>query len=404
MKKEIDGNITRLLIGLGIYRIVALVVIFVFTYVTEGRWTQQGRIFIVLCLSTALYLVFCFHKKYFILLLALDYFAALLYAYYEPHFVFVEFIWLPQLLTSVTLLLPWRLSLPLVPVMCLGGTFFSYGFIRNFTVSIEGLTFPYFSLALLFYIPAAFLSLFASRSWFSMMNDRKSLYALQTANSHLNELTRSISKRMFTLQHDMTEMERNRLSKEIHDIAGYVFINIIMMLQAAAAVFHKDTKKAETLIVDARNYAERGINEIRHVLRNIREYSPVSLSLQNEFFNIGDVFQKATGTSVAIHYGTWPRSFSPIVDSFFTSFMQEALTNAIKHGHATEIVIDCQETDGLISMIIADNGLGAKLPIQKGIGISSLEDFAFQYGGGVDIQSGKYGFKIKVSVRHAEEE
>jgi signal transduction histidine kinase len=154
--------------------------------------------------------------------------------------------------------------------------------------------------------------------------------------------------------------------------------------------------------VDARDYAERGINEIRHVLRNIRE-PPVSLSLQNEFFNIGDIFQKATGTSVAIHYGTWPRSFSPVVDSFFTSFMQEALTNAIKHGHATEIVIDCQEVDGSIAMTITDNGLGAKFPLQKGIGISSLEDFVFQYGGKVDIQSGKDGFKIKVSVRRTEE-
>jgi signal transduction histidine kinase len=207
---------------------------------------------------------------------------------------------------------------------------------------------------------------------------------------------------MFTLQQNTVEMERNRLSKEIHDIAGYVFINIIMMLQAASAVFNKDRKKAETLIVDTRDYAERGINEIRHVLRNIRE-PPASLSLQNEFFNIGDVFQKATDTSVVIHYGTWPRSFSPLVDSFFISFMQEALTNAIKHGHATETAIDCQEVDGFITMTITDNGLGAKFPLQKGIGISSLEDFAFQYGGGVDIQSGKYGFKIKVSVRHTKE-
>jgi signal transduction histidine kinase len=401
LNKEIDENITRLLIGLGVYRIAALVVIFVFTHVTTaGQWTQQGGIFVALCLGTVLYFIFCFYKKHLGLLLAPDYFAALLYAYYEPHLVFVEFVWLPQLLTLTALILPWHLSLTLVPVMCMGGVFFSYGFIKDYTVSVEGLAVPYLLLALLFYIPMAFLSLFASRAWFSMMDDRKRLRALQMTNSHLNELTRSISRRLFTLQHNTTEMERHRLSKEIHDIAGYVFINIIMMLQAATAVFNKDRKKAETLIVDARDYAERGINEIRHVLRNIRE-SPVSLSLQNEFFNIGDVFQKATDTSVAIHYGTWPRSFSPIVDSFFTSFMQEALTNAIKHGHATEIIIDCQEVDGLIAMTITDNGLGAKFPLQKGIGISSLEDFASQYGGGVDIQSGKYGFKIKVSVRRS---
>jgi signal transduction histidine kinase len=171
-----------------------------------------------------------------------------------------------------------------------------------------------------------------------------------------------------------------------------------MMLQAAAAVFNKDGKRAEKLITDARDYAERGINEIRHILRDVRDYAEVSLSLQNELYSVGDIFQKATGVEISIQYGNWPRSFSKPMDAFFTSFAQEALTNALKHGQATEIFIFCQDSGGIVSMTVSDNGAGAKLPVEKGIGISSLEDIANQYGGAVSMSSNKSGFKITVSV------
>jgi signal transduction histidine kinase len=158
-------------------------------------------------------------------------------------------------------------------------------------------------------------------------------------------------------------------------------------------VLYKDIKKAEQLISDARDYADRGINEIRHILRNIREYTHAFLSLQNELFDIGESFRKATNVSLTIEYGNWPKTFSKTIDSFFMSFMQECLTNALKHGQATVITIMCWTNDSQITMSVTDNGKGALLPLKKGIGISAMEDFAGQYNGSVTIHS-EEGFKI----------
>ncbi|MDR2403635.1 MAG: hypothetical protein LBD78_06350, partial [Spirochaetaceae bacterium] len=160
----------------------------------------------------------------------------------------------------------------------------------------------------------------------------------------------------------------------------------------------KDAKKAERIIVDARDYAERGINEIRHILRNIRGHSQGFLSLQNTLFDLSDSFRKATNIMLIIEYGNWPRTFSKTIDSFFISFTQECLTNALKHGQATVIIIMCWLRGSRIFMRVTDNGQGALMPIKKGIGISAMEEFVTLYDGSIVIQSDAGGFRITAEL------
>jgi signal transduction histidine kinase len=221
-------------------------------------------------------------------------------------------------------------------------------------------------MAIPFYLSITFLSVVLCQFFISSRKREEYTRSLETLNDQLNKINHSVSQKIFHLENDFTVEERKRISKEIHDTAGYVFINLIMMLQAASAVFHKDIKKAEAIINDARDYAERGINEIRHILRNIRDYSPVQLSLQNELYSLGTAFNKATEVEININYGNWPKTFSKNIDSFFISFMQEALTNSLKHGHATAVSITCWKNNDFYTMSIADNGKGAILPVKKG--------------------------------------
>jgi signal transduction histidine kinase len=216
----------------------------------------------------------------------------------------------------------------------------------------------------------------------------------------LNEINRAISQRIFKIQNDVAKKERDRLSKEIHDKAGYIFINLIMMLQAASSLINKDLEKTEKLIKDARNYAERGINEIRYLLRDIRNFSPVKMSLQNELYDLAVSFQEATEVEIEMDYGVWPKTISENIDSFFISFMQESLTNALKHGKATKISCCCWTDETCIGMSVADNGIGTKEPIYKGIGIAAMEDVADQFDGFIRIKTSDRdgGFKITAAV------
>jgi signal transduction histidine kinase len=349
--------------------------------------------------ETVSYFVLLGCKKMLAVLLTIEYFTVFFYAYVEPRFMIIEFVWIPGIVTALALILPRRFAAVAVPVIGIPGfLFFSYGCLYNVSVDIGGFALPYTIIALLCNTPVTFLAVLLSRICHRMEETEKHYARLELENRRLNEINHVTSQRIFSLQNDTTQRERNRLSKEIHDTAGYVFINLIMMLQAASAILRRDIQKADRLIGDARDYAERGINEIRHLLRDIRDYSPVTLSLQNELYNVGESFQKATDVEIDMEYGAWPKTFSKNIDSFFISFMQEALTNALKHGHAGKASVICWDNGSHIGMTITDNGGGSQLPIKRGIGITAMEDVASQLGGTITIHSGGGGFRISAVI------
>jgi signal transduction histidine kinase len=309
--------------------------------------------------------------------------------------MFLEHLWLPGILLAIALSAPFPLSILLSLVMGIpGGLFLNYASFTGVVISISGQNYLYADIAPFFYVPVTLLTVMTGIINFYCGKIRDKSDRLELLVSQINKMNKDITGKIFRIQNDTTLEERKRISKEIHDTSGYVFINLIMILQAASAVLYKDLKKTEQLIDDAIDYADKGINEIRHKLRGIREYTHAFLSLQNELFDIGESFRKTTGVTLTIEYGNWPKTFSKTTDSFFLSFMQECLTNALKHGQASAITIMCWMTDSYIVMSITDNGKGAVMPIKKGIGISAMEDFVSSYNGSINIRSDEGGFRI----------
>jgi signal transduction histidine kinase len=360
-------------------------------------------ILIILSAGTVAYIFIYKNKKQLFILMVFDYFFVFLAQYYEPHFLLLELLWIPCILTIIVLILPSPWNIPLGLIMGIpGAIFLSYGYFAETTFSFGKHQYPYFLAALFYYLPVTVLCIAIGQIGRHIMKLRNHTDRLRTLNLQLNKINRDITERMFNLQYDSTLEERKRISKSIHDTAGYVFINLIMMLQAASALLYKDTEKAENIIREARDYAERGINEIRHILQDIREYSPTPLSVQNMISDIGKFYAKTTNVEAIIDYGNWPKTFSKSVDSFFISFMQEALTNALKHGHATSVSVLCWATPAHITMRIRDNGIGAVLPVVKGIGISAMEDFVRNRHGFINIQSNDDGFQISVTLPQGE--
>jgi signal transduction histidine kinase len=372
-------------------------VIFALTfYLKNGR---PPLVFVWLSLSSALYFFLLLYPGSLLILLLGDYFAVLLYSYFEHGFLIAELIWIPGIILALTLALPGPAARALFPGLGIAGAVgFSWGYTSGIRIPVAGASLPFYAAALIVYVPAGLLAAIVSFISLEMEKIKKQNDGLRTISAHLNELNRDISERMFRLQNDTAIEARKRLSKEIHDSTGYVFINLIMMLQAASAVFRRDTGKAQELIDKTRDYAERGINEIRHRLRDIRSYTTSRVSLQNEFFNLAESFHKATEVEITIDYGEWPASLSKEADSFFISFLQETLTNALKHGHATFVSVVCWKSASHIGMSVTDNGTGAETPIKFGIGISAMDDLIGQMRGNIYIRSNEPGFRISASI------
>jgi len=224
--------------------------------------------------------------------------------------------------------------------------------------------------------------------------------------NHLGKMSKDISQQLFSIQKASSQKERERITKEIHDTAGYVFINIIMILQAAQAVLEKDNDKgkASSLIENALDYARRGINEIRYDLRQIRLENQQSLSLANDLHDIGATFTSATQVAVHLELGNCPVTLGEEYDAFLKSFLQEGLTNALKHGYATSVTLYIWLSQMQVTATISDNGRGCHDVIVPGIGLKGIKDFVEEHGGGLFFPQTVEGFSISVSLYYANEE
>lgn len=331
--------------------------------------------------------------------LFIEYFCVLFLGYYHESLAYAEYLYLPIILCDILLLMERRRMLAVLPLFgILGCTLLSSNFVAArmaqapFTVlSVSAVCFPFYS-----FITLALLSFSFARE-----NQKRVFLQLKekvNVNRKLEEINRNLSQKVFVIKQDAILEERKQITHEIHDTAGYVFVNVIMMLQATLAVLNsKDADKAAEMLENALDYSRRGMNEIRYILQEIRAREEPTLGLQKNFYEIAASFRKATEIPIRLEYGNWPKSFNPKIDTFFLSFFREALTNSLKHGRATEVELICWRTDQEAIITVQDNGAGVSGPIKYGIGISSIKELASSLDGEV-LLSSQHGFSITVKI------
>lgn len=66
--------------------------------------------------------------------------------------------------------------------------------------------------------------------------------------------------------------------------------------------------------------------------------------------------------------------------------LQESITNAARHGHATEIVISLHYEEKLIRLDVQDNGLGTE-DLKAGFGVNAMKERASNLQGQVYFYS-----------------
>jgi signal transduction histidine kinase len=194
--------------------------------------------------------------------------------------------------------------------------------------------------------------------------------------------------------------ERNRITRELHDILGYTFTNNIMMLEAAVSRIKKDPAKVQELISLARENAKTGLEKVRSSLYLLRSQEPVPIRSVNRFHKLVDTFRVATGLEVTIHYGNIPDRLPAGLESFFYFFLQETLVNSFRHGAATQVRISFWRGEERIGASVVDDGQGAT-EITEGIGIRGMRERLEKLGGELRIARLPRGFGITAEIPFA---
>jgi signal transduction histidine kinase len=223
---------------------------------------------------------------------------------------------------------------------------------------------------------------------------------VQEANlDALAEINMNLQGYARTVDEVSSERERNRISREIHDISGYIFTNLIALMDAAGSMRRDDQAGLSDILVTARAQAQEGLRETRAALRRLRSEKTEAMDSAQAIYRIVSIFRKIAGIRVELNLGNLPRPLAQDLSLALYRTVQEGLTNAIRHGKATFVRVSFWVAEGgEVRLNIADNGKGA-FEVVKGIGLTGMDERIGALGGKVEIgRAPEGGFSLSIAV------
>lgn len=236
---------------------------------------------------------------------------------------------------------------------------------------------------------------FACDKWQENLDTVVHLHNTMSNMSLLNRKLQSAArKRGMQAAHE----ERLRISRDMHDSLGYVFTNIAALMDAAVSSGCKNKRQTQETCQLAREQAQHGLQEMRKTLRSIREVQDPFFQSIDTVYQLKKIFEEVTGIRVVIESGNMKKNYGKELNAVLIRTVQEAFTNAVRHGRATRIDILFWEFPDYLSMTVCDNGIGSK-EIVKGIGLAGMEERLVKLNGSLQATSpDEGGFRLTVRI------
>lgn len=182
------------------------------------------------------------------------------------------------------------------------------------------------------------------------------------------------------------EKERSRIARDLHD-------NIGGLLSAAKMHFQLLIKKqpAPEENVDLNKTLElldQAAVEVRHTAHNLMPETLIRLGLETALVQFCEKISSSASLKIDVQVYGWEESLSDNQNLLIYRIVQELLNNVLKHAAATEVLVQINRHDKLLSLTVEDNGKGF-MPegLSVGMGLTSIEMRVQALSGKMEIHS-----------------
>ncbi|MFB7666138.1 sensor histidine kinase [Kitasatospora sp. NPDC056138] len=177
------------------------------------------------------------------------------------------------------------------------------------------------------------------------------------------ELTRSRARLA-----DAFEAERRRIERDLHDGAQQQLVALTMTLGLAELRLGPDQEQAAELLARARGEARRALDQLRDLVRGIHPQVLTDHGLA------AAVTEVAVRNPIPVRVDLdLPYRLPGQVETMAYFSVTEALANASRHSGAALVTVAGRHADGLLSLLVTDDGCGGADP-RSGTGLQGLAD------------------------------
>ena len=145
---------------------------------------------------------------------------------------------------------------------------------------------------------------------------------------------------------------RRRIGRDLHDGAQQRLVQTILALKAAQQGLRDDAADVDALLAAALDTAERAMSELRELAHGI-----LPSVLTHGGLRAG-VRALASRLDVPVDVDVGSERLPQEVEASVYFIVAEALTNVVKHAHASRATVRAAVEDGLVALEVRDNGIG----------------------------------------------
>jgi two-component system sensor histidine kinase DesK len=181
--------------------------------------------------------------------------------------------------------------------------------------------------------------------------------------------------------------ERERIARDLHDLLGHTLSLIVLKSELASRLAETDPSRAAHEIRDVERISRDALVQVRAAVRGYR-----STGFESELRQAREALEAA---GVQVETTLQPAPLSPTQESVFALALREAVTNVVRHAHATVCHLTLRQDGPYCELEIADNGRGGSL--QEGSGLSGMRERVEALGGILE-RDGSHGTLLRIRV------
>lgn len=217
------------------------------------------------------------------------------------------------------------------------------------------------------------------------------------------------------------EAERSRIARELHDIVSHNVSLMVVQTSAAREVLSTMPEDAATALREVETAGRDAMTELRHLLGLLApapdggddqdDEDGTGLSPQPSLSRLGQLVDRISfaGLPVEVRIFGEPCPLPAGIDVTAYRIVQEALTNALRHGRAEQAQVKVRYADSYLRVEVLNSGpsvlSGAppapSAPAGAGHGLLGLRQRVAVYGGDLDARrrlGGGYRVRARIPL------
>ncbi|HXH07811.1 MAG TPA: histidine kinase [Vicinamibacterales bacterium] len=230
----------------------------------------------------------------------------------------------------------------------------------------------------------------APAPWWTMRHSLVMLATLGLGGALVAVWVRATARRR-RQQYQAVLTERNRVARELHDTLEQGLSGLALQLEAVAARLEATPEEARQSLEVARQMLRYSLEETRRSVMDLRAQALESRDLAGALSLLARQMTLGTPTRAEVRVEGPRERLDAAEEHHLLRIGLEALTNALKHAGATEVVIDLRFTGREVELAVRDNGRGLGHGVDEipgtHFGLQGIRERVNKLGGTLRIDS-----------------